>query len=148
MCIRVSTSPQKHHTPFFCQAPLKSENCPILPFLGNSPLHIVFFFYEQTATPLEKVSPSFPATALSKLRSCQAPPFWKFGRRLNPPPPLPPSAEWEEVHTMVYKPRVFQRYREHGEGLSQYIGTTWEASKNEANILLILCWKNMTFRLS
>ena len=108
MCIRVSTSPQKHHTPFFCQAPLKSENCPILPFLGNSPLHIVFF-YEQTATPLEKVSPSFPATALSKLRSCQAPPFWKFGRRLNPPPPPFPPQQNERRCTLWYISPGFSR---------------------------------------
>ena len=32
-------------------------------------------FFVKIATPLKKVTPSFPATPLSKLRSCQAPPF-------------------------------------------------------------------------
>ena len=36
------------------------------------------FFLVKIATPLKKVTPSFPATTLSKLRSCQAP---------HPPPP-------------------------------------------------------------
>ena len=35
--------------------------------------------------PLKKVAPSFPATPLSKLRSCQAPRFWKFDRMFNRP---------------------------------------------------------------
>ena len=43
-------------------------------------------FFCKIATPLKKVTPSFPATFLSKLRSCQTPLFWKFGRRFNPPP--------------------------------------------------------------
>ena len=145
MCIRVSTSPQKHHTPFFCQAPLKSENCPILPFLGNSPLHIVFFM-NKLQLPWKKSPPLSQQPPSLNWDPVKLPLFENLVG--DSTPPLPPSAEWEEVHTMVYKPRVFQRYREHGEGLSQYIGTTWEASKNEANVLLILCWKNMTFRLS
>ena len=37
-------------------------------------------FFFQIATPLEKVTLFFPATPISKLRSCQASPFWKFGR--------------------------------------------------------------------
>ena len=41
---------------------------------------------------MKKVAPSFPATSLAKLWSCQnwgpAPSFWKFAWRLNPPPQL------------------------------------------------------------
>ena len=40
---------------------------------------------------LKKVTPSFPPNSISKLRSCQAPPFWKFGWRFTPPPPCPPA---------------------------------------------------------
>ena len=44
-------------------------------------------------TPLKKVTSSFPGTPL-KLRSSQAAPFWKFGRRFNPT-----SRKWQ-VHNM------------------------------------------------
>ena len=46
VCIGISTlpPPQKHPLPLFCQAPL--------------------IFYVKTATPLKKVTPSFPATPL------------------------------------------------------------------------------------
>ena len=47
--------------------------------------------------PLKKVTPSFPATSLSKLRSCQGPPSRKFGRRLNPHP----LQQKVGVHTLV-----------------------------------------------
>ena len=40
-------------------------------------------FFCKTATTLKNLTPSFQATPLLKLRSYQAPPFWKFGRRLN-----------------------------------------------------------------
>ena len=55
-----------------------------------------FIFYVKTATPLKKVTPVFPSN--HPLRSCQAPPFWKFSRRLNPP--SPPPAEREEAYTL------------------------------------------------
>ena len=48
---------------------------------------LVYLFCENCNPPLKKVTPSFPATPYSKLRSCQAPPLWKFGRRFKPPPP-------------------------------------------------------------
>ena len=44
------------------------------------------FLCENCSPRLKKVTPSFPATPLYRLRCCQAPPFWKFGWRLNPPP--------------------------------------------------------------
>ena len=50
----------------------------------------LFFMTKLQPTPYEKVTSSFPPTSLSKLTSCQAPPFSKFGRGLNPSP-LPPS---------------------------------------------------------
>ena len=46
------------------------------------------FFMWQLQPPLKKVTPSFPATLLQKLRSCPAIPFWKFGWRFKPLPPL------------------------------------------------------------
>ena len=51
--------------------------------------------------------PSFLVTPLLKLRFwfCQAPLFWKFGRRLNPRPP-PQAERLEGVHTVF--PKVFQ----------------------------------------
>ena len=55
-------------------------------------LRLVFFFFCNNCKPSTEKSyplPSFPATPLSKLRSCQAPPpprfFWKFGWWFNPP---------------------------------------------------------------
>ena len=42
-------------------------------------------FYVKIATALEKVTPSFPATPLEKLRSCQAPSFLKIGLEVKPP---------------------------------------------------------------
>ena len=48
---------------------------------------ILVYFLCKTATPLKKVIPSFPAT-LFKYQDPAKPPFWKFGRRLNPLPRL------------------------------------------------------------
>lgn len=51
VCTGVST-PQKHHSPLSCQAPLKAANCPYPSpplFLGNPPLLYRFF-----VTPLPK----------------------------------------------------------------------------------------------
>ena len=49
----------------------------------------LFFFFvcvKIAPPPLEKVTPLFSSNPLlSKLRSCQAPPPWKFGRRFNSP---------------------------------------------------------------
>ena len=56
------------------------------------------FFFVKIATPLKKVTPSFPATSLSKLRSCQAPPFWKFGRRFNPSQAEMGGAHYDRAH--------------------------------------------------
>ena len=42
-------------------------------------------FYVKIATALEKVTPSFPATPLEKLRSCQAPSFLKIWLEVKPP---------------------------------------------------------------
>ena len=47
--------------------------------------------------PLKKFTPYFPATPLSKLKFCQAPLFWKFGTRVNPPSPPGETG----VHTML-----------------------------------------------
>ena len=56
-----------------------------------------FFFFVKLKSPLEKkVTPSFPATPLSKLKSSQVSPFWKFGRKFNPS-----SRKEGGVHTMV-----------------------------------------------
>ena len=43
------------------------------------------FFSKKCNLPWKKLLPSFPVTPPSKLRSRQAPPFWKFGRRFTPP---------------------------------------------------------------
>ena len=67
----------------------------------------ISFFWVKLHPPLppsilKNVTPSFPATPLLKLRSSQAPLFWKLVRRFYPHPPPPPSAErGEGVHTMV-----------------------------------------------
>ena len=67
---------------------------------------ILVIFYEQTASPPGKSLPSFPATALSKLRSCQAPPFWKFGLVWDspptPPPPTPFPAQQNERRCTIW----------------------------------------------
>ena len=71
---------QKHRPLFFAKPPsLKSANCPAN---CNAP-------WKRLPLPL------FASNHLSNLRSCQALPFWKFGRRFNspPPPPLPPAKE-------------------------------------------------------
>ena len=54
---------------------------------------------------LKKVIPLFSSKPLSKLRSSQAPHFWKFGRRFNSPPPIPPAERglctlWTSVLTI------------------------------------------------
>ena len=51
-------------------------------------LNISDFNFCKIATPWKKLPPSFPATPLSKLRSYEAPPFWKLGRGFNPPKTL------------------------------------------------------------
>ena len=57
----------------------------------------LFFMWKLQPPPLKKVTSSFPATPLWKLRSCQTPPpFWKFGWRLNP---LCRKGEGGGVHT-------------------------------------------------
>ena len=69
VCIRVST-PLRKTTPVFHQAP-EGEKC-------NPPL-----------PPCKKSHSSFPATSSKNWDLVKPPPlffFWKFGRRLNPPP--------------------------------------------------------------
>ena len=46
---------------------------------------ILVHFFCKNCKPLKKITPLFSSNPLSKLKSCQAPPFWKFGRRFNPP---------------------------------------------------------------
>ena len=57
--------------------------------LNISDFSLFFFCRNCNPRPLKKVIPSFPATPSQscRLRSCQAPLFWKFGRRFNPIPP-------------------------------------------------------------
>ena len=45
------------------------------------------FLCENCNPFLKKKHPLFPSSPLQKLRSCQAPSFWKFGWRVNRPPP-------------------------------------------------------------
>ena len=49
-CIRVSTSPKKHHPPLSCQAPLNLQTVQATPFLDNPSLYIGF-----SSTPPLKV---------------------------------------------------------------------------------------------
>ena len=44
----------------------------------------LFFFFCKNCNIPEKSYPFFSSNP-SKLRSCPSPPFWKFGRRFNPP---------------------------------------------------------------
>ena len=50
VCIRVSTSPKKHHPPLSCQAPLNLQTVQATPFLDNPSLYIGF-----SSTPPLKV---------------------------------------------------------------------------------------------
>ena len=56
----------------------------------------LFFMWQLQPPPLKKVTSSFPATPLKKLRSCQAPPplpptpFVKVWLEAHPPPPPHP----------------------------------------------------------
>ena len=54
--------------------------------LNISAFFFFLLFFCKIATPWKMLPPFslFSATPLSKLRSCQAPPFWKFDR-FNPP---------------------------------------------------------------
>ena len=49
------------------------------------------FYFVKIETPLKKVTPSFPATPVSKLRSCQAPLFENLVGGSTPSSPLPPA---------------------------------------------------------
>ena len=68
------------------------------PFLSLNISNFSLFFMEKLhpPSPWKKSPMSSPATTLWDpeiwgLRSCQAPPFWKFSRGLNPP--LPPHPQ-------------------------------------------------------
>ena len=72
------------------------------------------FFYVKTATLPEKVTPIFPRN--HPLRSCQAPPFWIFSRKLNPstkPPPPPPVETYRGMHTMSVNLNLMTNLYEH-----------------------------------
>ena len=96
--------PQKTPPSLFLAKPLlKSANCPSPPFQVIPSILIslvlVCFFFVKLQPPLKKVTPSFPATPLSKLRSCQAPLF----ENLVVGSTLPPSLQQKGgggVHTM------------------------------------------------
>ena len=64
---------------------------------------LLYIFCKIATLPEKKLPPpSFSATPLSKLRSCQAlPPFWKFGKSFNPP--LPPSRKGGGAHCARHK---------------------------------------------
>ena len=51
--------------------------------LNISDFGSIFFVKLATLPPLKKVIYFFPSNSLSKLRSCQALPFWKFCREFN-----------------------------------------------------------------
>ena len=80
MCIGMSAYPQKHQ-PSLCQSPHKSEN-----------FQILAYFLCKNCNPLEKVN-SNPPLKTEILPS--SPPFWKFSKRLNPPPSR------KGVHTLI-----------------------------------------------
>ena len=57
------------------------------------------FFVKKLQHPLKKVTPFYPATPSQNWDPAQSPPpFQKFGRRLNPPPPPHPAEKG--VHNM------------------------------------------------
>ena len=102
VCIRVSP-------PSFLPNPPQIWKLPEPPpFLGNSPLYIgfsvtslksslslnisdfsLFFMKKLHPSPQKKVTTSFSATPLSKLRSCQAYPFSKIWWEAQPHRPSP-----------------------------------------------------------
>ena len=76
------------------------------PFLSLNISDFSLFFTEKLQPLLKKVSLSFPANLLLKLRSGQAPPpFKKFSRRFNSPPPPEESRGGESTlsHELHYK---------------------------------------------
>ena len=52
--------------------------------LNISDFILFYFFFVKIALPWKKLLPSFPATPSQSWGPVQAP-FWKFGRRFNPP---------------------------------------------------------------
>ena len=58
------------------------------PFLSLNISDSNLFFMWQLQLPLKKVAPLFPSNLPLKVQVLSSPPFWKFGLRLNTPPPL------------------------------------------------------------
>ena len=55
-------------------------------------------FFVEKLQPPEKSHPLFPSNSPLKTHSAKSPPFWKFGRRLNP---FPQQKGGEGVHTVI-----------------------------------------------
>ena len=104
MCIGVSTPPWKKPPPLSCQAPpsyigkisqfeflvMTEKNIFVYKFF--LPLNIsdfnLSFIWKLEPLPLKKVTPSLSQQAPLKVKVLLSPsPFWKFGWRLNFPPP-------------------------------------------------------------
>ena len=87
----------------FCQAFLKSANCPSFPFLGN-PAYILYWFLVTFCIlqlPLKKVtSPRLSQQPPSKNWGPVKLPRFELVGGSTPPPPIPQEKEGGGVHTM------------------------------------------------